>query len=334
MVKGREEDMVTINDIAKLAGVAKSTVSRYLNGGSVSRKTKEALDRIIKETEYVPNTFAQSLKVKQSNLIGIIIPRLNSYATNEILQSVDRCLREKSYQLLIVNTDQDVEREVENLYALSRQKVAGIILLATDVTRAHKEAMEKIGIPVLLLGQRSDATYAIVHEEEEAGAAMGRHALRLGHKKILYLGVTEKDESVGILRKKGVMDVLKNEEGIDVQEEEVDFNFDITFQFLKEYLKGREETYILCATDNIALAAYKASITLGRKVPEDVSISGFGGYSITDLVTPSITTVRYAYKEMGRIAAENLLRLLQGEEIPKKIALSGEFLPKESTKAL
>lgn len=78
-------NMVTINDIAKLAGVAKSTVSRYLNGGSVSRKTKETLDRIIQETEYVPNTFAQSLKVKQSNLIGIIIPRLNSYAINEIL---------------------------------------------------------------------------------------------------------------------------------------------------------------------------------------------------------------------------------------------------------
>lgn len=326
--------MVTINDIAKLAGVAKSTVSRYLNGGSVSRKTKETLDRIIQETEYVPNTFAQSLKVKQSNLIGIIIPRLNSYATNEILQSVDRCLREKNYQLLIVNTDQDVAREVENLYALSRQKVAGIILLATELTKDHKEAMEKIGIPVLLLGQRTDVTYAIVHEEEEAGLAMGRHALNLGHRRILYLGVSEKDESVGVLRKKGVMEVLKSIDGVEVHEEIVDFNYDRTFQFLKDYLKDREETYILCATDNIALAAYKACITLGRKVPDDVSISGFGGYTITDLVTPSITTVRYAYKEMGRLAAENLLRILQGKEVPKKIALSGEFLPKESTRAI
>lgn len=326
--------MVTINDIAKLAGVAKSTVSRYLNGGYVSAKTKDSLDKIIKDTGYVPNTFAQSLKVKQSNLIGIIIPRLNSYATNEILQSVYRYLREKNYQLLIVNTDQDVKIEVENLYALSRQKVAGIILLATAMTKAHKEAMEKIKIPVLFLGQRSDATYSIVHEEEEAGAVMGRHALHLGHKRILYLGVSEKDESVGILRKKGVMDVLRNQESVEIHEIEVDFNFDKTFLFLKEYLKLRNETYILCATDNIALAAYKASLTIGRKVPSHVSISGFGGYSITDLVTPAITTVRYAYKEMGRIAAENLLRLLNGEEIPKKIALSGEFLPKESTRKL
>src|SRR5690554_3242096 len=123
--------MVTINDIAKLAGVAKSTVSRYLNGGSVSQKTKDTLDRIIAETDYAPNTFAQSLKIKKSNLVGTIIPRLNSYATNEILGSVDRALKEKNYQLLITNTDQDVDREVENLYALSRQKVAGIILLAT-----------------------------------------------------------------------------------------------------------------------------------------------------------------------------------------------------------
>lgn len=323
--------MVTINDIAKLAGVAKSTVSRYLNGGSVSQKTKETLDRIIAETDYVPNTFAQSLKIKKSNLVGTIIPRLNSYATNEILGSVDRALKEKNYQLLITNTDQDVDREVENLYALSRQKVAGIILLATVVTKAHREAISKIGIPVILLGQRSDATYAIVHDELDAGYHIGKHAVELGHKDVLYVGVTESDEAVGRLRKKGVLDGLSLSDDIRVEEVVVDFNYDKAFQFLKDYLKGSKATYIICATDNIAIAAYKALVSLGKSVPEDVSVSGFGGYSITDLISPSITTVKYAYKEMGKIAVENLLRIIEGEEIPRRITLGCEFLPKEST---
>lgn len=326
--------MVTINDIAKIAGVAKSTVSRYLNGGSVSQKTREILDRVIKETDYVPNTFAQSLKIKKSNLIGTIIPRLNSYATNEILGSIDKSLREHNYQLLITNTDQDVEREIENLYALSRQKVAGIILLATVVTKAHKEAIEKIGIPVILLGQKSDVTYSIVHDEMDSGYHVGRHAVMLGHKEILYLGVTETDEAVGRLRKEGVYKGLETGENIHVTEEEVDFNYDKAFQFLKEYLKDIEATYIICATDNIALAAYKAVLTLGKKVPDDISISGFGGYSITDLVTPAITTMKYPYKEMGKIAVENLLRIIEGEDIPRRITLSGRFVPKESTRKL
>ena len=326
--------MVNINDIAKMAGVAKSTVSRYLNGGSVSQKTKDTLDCIIAETDYVPNSFAQSLKIKKSNLIGTIIPRLNSYATNEILEGIDKALKEKNYQLLITNTDQDAAREVENLYALSRQKVAGIILLATVLTKAHKEAIEKIGIPVLLLGQKSEETYSMVHDELEAGGFIGHHVVALGHEKVLYLGVTKTDEAVGILGKKGVLDVLKEEEGVQVKEVEVDFNYDKTFQFLKEYLKTDDSTYIVCATDNIALAAYKASVTLGKKVPRDVSISGFGGYSITDLVTPSITTVKYPYKEMGKMAVDNLLRLLDGEEIPRRVTLTGTFMVKESTRSL
>ena len=323
--------MVTINDIAKLAGVAKSTVSRYLNGGSVSQKTKDALDKIIAETDYVPNTFAQSLKIKKSNLVGTIIPRLNSYATNEILGSIDKALKEKNYQLLITNTDQDVNREVENLYALSRQKVAGIILLATVVTKAHLEAINKIGIPVLLLGQRSDATYAIVHDELDAGYHIGKHAVELGHKEVLYVGVKETDEAVGRLRKQGVLNGLSLSDDIHVEEVIADFNYDKAFQFLKEYLKESKATYIICATDNIAIAAYKATVALGKKVPEDVSVSGFGGYSITDLITPSITTVKYAYKEMGKIAVENLLRIIAGEEIPKRITLGCEFMKKEST---
>ncbi|MBP9594842.1 MAG: LacI family DNA-binding transcriptional regulator, partial [Trichococcus sp.] len=85
--------MVTINDIAKMAGVAKSTVSRYLNGGAVSGKTKAKLDAIVAEHDYKPNKFAQSLKAKRTHMVGTIIPRLNSFATNEALRGLESSLR-------------------------------------------------------------------------------------------------------------------------------------------------------------------------------------------------------------------------------------------------
>ncbi len=326
--------MVTINDIAKMAGVAKSTVSRYLNGGSISQKTKERIDIVIKKTDYVPNSFAQSLKMKNTNMIGTIIPRLNSYATNEILTSVDEELRKRNYQLFITNSDQDVKRELENLYALSRQKVAGILLLATVITEAHIEAIKKIGIPVVLLGQRDPVTYSIIHDDFAAGKAIGEHVVSLGHKNILYLGVRKSDEAVGIRRREGIYEGLKAGKDLKITEVEVNFDYDEAYAFLKDYLKTSEATYIICSTDNIALAAYKAILTVGKSIPDDVSVSGFGGYAITDLVTPAITTVRYPYKEMGKIAVENLLRIIQGEELPKCITLSNEFIRKASTKKL
>ena len=86
--------MTTINDIAKLAGVAKSTVSRHLNGGSVSRKTAAKIEAVIKQTGYVPNSFAQSLKAKESRMIGVIIPRLDSFSANCILSEIDEVFRQ------------------------------------------------------------------------------------------------------------------------------------------------------------------------------------------------------------------------------------------------
>ncbi|MFY7869100.1 MAG: LacI family DNA-binding transcriptional regulator, partial [Exiguobacterium sp.] len=93
---------VTIKDIAELAGVAKSTVSRYLNGGSVGKATREKLDRVIRDTNYEPNQFAQSLKSKQTKMIGVIVPRLDSYAASRTMMGIDEQLTERGYQMLVV----------------------------------------------------------------------------------------------------------------------------------------------------------------------------------------------------------------------------------------
>lgn len=323
--------MVTINDIAERAGVAKSTVSRYLNSGSVSHKTKLKLDKIVLETGYRPNTFAQSLKAKKTSIIGTIIPRLDSYSANEALIAIDKGLREKNFQLLITNTNQSTEREIESIYSLASQKVAGILLFATVITDAHKKAIADVGIPVILLGQQADNFYSIVHDEYDAGFKIGTYANQLGHKHFLYLNVFEADIAVGQMRKKGVLDALNQSKENTVDIIETSFTFEEAYKQIIKLLPKIKASYIICATDNIALAVLKAAHQLKITIPATFSLSGFGGYQITTVVSPTITTVKYAYQELGELAVKNLLLLLEGSLIPEKIVLKNRLIKNEST---
>lgn len=323
--------MKTIADIAQLAGVAKSTVSRYLNGGSISETTKRKIQRIVDETGYVPNTFAQSLKAKKTNIIGTIVPRLDSFASSQILIGIDEQLRELNYQMLISNTSQNLEREIESIYSLYNQKVAGIILLATQITNDHLDAFKELSLPVILVGQQHEEVCSLVHNDQSAGYDLGKYILDKGHRKIAYLGVTEKDVAVGVKRKEGFKQAIKEEESTsEVRYYETSFRMEDAVEVASEVIKSFNPTIVVCATDNIALGALKAAHSMGIKVPTDLSITGFGGYEVTDFIHPSLTTVKFHYKDAGRVAADSLIKVIKEEYVSPLILSNYEIMDKES----
>lgn len=323
--------MVTINDIARQAGVAKSTVSRYLNNGSISPKTKEKIDRIVEETGYKPNAFARSLKAQRTNMLGVIIPRLNSPSTNEMLVGVDRTARQEGYQLIITNSDQDNARELENIRALAKQKVEGIIISGREVTEEHLAIINNIEIPVLFIGQKVEGIHSIIHADYDAGKKMADYALSLGHRHFLFVGVSEKDEAVGVQRKKGFLDQINAHEEAQVEIIESSFSRTKTYQKALEFLPNNQATYIACATDNIAVAVMKAANELGYSIPNDFSLSGFGGYEATSYAHPTITTVSYPFRELGEQALYNLKAIIDEEEVPMEMVLDNELTIKDST---
>lgn len=325
--------MVTINDIAELAGVAKSTVSRYLNNGQVSETTRIKIEKVIRETGYKPNPFARSLKAQHTYMIGVIIPRLNSPSTNNVLGGIDEEAHKRGYQLIITNSNQDDEREAENIDMLTKQKVAGIIIFGREINDALAEKVRQSSIPILVLGQEINGVHSIVHADYQAGKKMAEHALALGHRKILFVGVTSKDYAVGVLRKNGFIEEAQKN-GATVQTIETTFSKKDTYQKALKFLKNTQATYIACATDNIAIAVLKAAYELGYKVPEDFSLSGFGGYESTNYVNPAITTVTYPYWELGIYAMDNLRKLLKTQEIPETIEMKNELNIKASTRSL
>ncbi|EFF25933.1 LacI family transcriptional regulator [Enterococcus faecium] len=325
--------MVTINDIAKKSGVAKSTVSRFLNNGSVSEKTKKKIQAVIDETGYKPNAFARSLKAQKTNMLGVIIPRLDSPSANDVLAAgIDRTAHNEGYQLIITNADQQKNREIENIRTLAKQRVEGIMMLAREVTEEHIQVINEINVPFLMLGQQVEGIHSIVHADYDAGKKMGDYALSLGHKHFLFVGVSEKDEAVGVSRKQGFIDAVKKDGNVIVEEVTTSFSRSKTYKNALEFLpKYPHATYVACATDNIAVAVLKAANELGYKVPKDFSLSGFGGYEATNYVFPTITTVKYPYKEMGTEAIEKLKKLINGEEVPLVMNLSNELLVNNST---
>lgn len=325
---------MTISDIAKLAEVSKSTVSRYLNNGYVSIEAKVKIEKVIQQTGYEPNAFAQSLKSKTSNFIGVIVPRLDSYAVAKTLTGIDEELKSNNYQMLIANTSQNIDREIESIYSLAKQKVAGIILLSTEVTKRHEEAIDKIKIPVIVVGQEHYKFNCIIHDDFNASYQLAKKVISMGHKNIVYLGVTEKDVAVGIKRKEGFKKAIEEEQGINVSYYKTSFAIEDAITVAKDIISREKASLIFCATDNIALGTMKSIFTSGLKIPKNISVVGFGGYQISEIVHPGLTTVKFDYYGAGSISGVNIIRLIKGESINRLTISNYEIINRESVDIL
>ncbi|WP_312095382.1 LacI family DNA-binding transcriptional regulator [Niallia sp.] len=326
--------MTTIGDIARLAGVAKSTVSRYLNDGSVSEATKRKIQHIIKETGYTPNAFAQSLKAKKTNIIGTIVPRLDSYASSRTLIGIDEELKTMNYQMLISHSNLDIEREIENIHSLVRQKVAGIILLPTEITERHLAIIKDVGIPVLIVGQQHKEIHSLIHNDYEAAYEVGKYVMSQGHKKIAFLGVKEKNIAVGMERREGFKKSMEDVAGIDVRFFETDMHTGGSYSIVPEIIDTFRPSIFVCATDNLAMETMKAVYLKGISIPDDLSITGFGGYEMTEMIHPGLTTAKFFYKDAGSLAARKMLSLIRGEDTSMKTVSGFEIIYRESVRKI
>ena len=284
---------LTMADIAKIAGVGKSTVSRYFNGGYVKEETKEKIRVVIEEYNYKPNTFAQSLKAKETKIIGVVVPCLDSTVTSRVLMSLDEELRAAGYTMLIMNTAHDHNLEIENIENLQRLRVDAIILSAISMTDELK-VIESVDVPLLVLEQEYAAGVSI-DNDYDAGYKMGKYVADKGHKNVLVISVNEKDIAVGVKRRSGILDALENSNVENVDVLESNFSHNKTYDCAKEYFKDSLKNIdaVICSTDKQAAAVMNVLEELEVSIPEEVSICGFGGYETSRLLKPRLTTIKF-----------------------------------------
>ncbi len=322
---------ITMADIADMAGVTKSTVSRYFNGGYVKESTRERIQEIIREYNYEPNAFAR-LKAKESNVIGVVVPTLNSKITSRVVTSIGRYLRDQGYETLIKDSDHSPELELKNLQRLMTLNVDGILISAISVTDALRDAIESSPVPVVVLAQDYREEICVVEDDYGAGKAMGLFVGRTKPRRVGYLGVDESDLAVGVQRRDGVLDGLKEQGNPEVMVVQGDYSYESGQRLAEQVLDAGPVDAMICATDRLAFGAYRVLEKRGLRIPEDVSVAGFGGYDESELLKPRLTTLRFDSYAMGYLGAETLLKMIRKEPVPKKQIVDFTFIEGESVR--
>lgn len=307
---------LTILDIARMANVSKSTVSRYFNNGYVKDETRQIISQIVEKYDFIPNAFAR-LKAKRSNIIGVIAPCLDSIATSKALMGIDAYFYEKGISTFIMNTNHDIELELKYLKKLEQMNVDGVILSATYLTSRHLELIENLKIPVVVIGQPYEQG-SVVHNDYQAGKEMAEYLLNLGYKDILIIGIDQKDQAIGVERTNGLLDYFKKN-NISYRLEIADFSYEMSSIVLKRSLFEKKPEIVICLTTQQLLAAYSLFQDLGYIVSEEVALCGFGGYDYIKALKPKITTIQFDHYLSGKKAAEMMLNKLSGMKVKKEL---------------
>ena len=322
---------LTIVDIAKMAGVGTTTVSRYFNGGNLKKETRERIKEIVDKYNYTPNTFAKALKSIDSKIIGVIVPCLHSYISGNTLKYLDKELKENNYETLIMNTNFDENKQLEYIKKLARMNVDGIVLLPTTMSKAYESTIKSIDVPVVMLGQEGEYTYSVEYNDFNAARDLTNYVLSSGHKKVAYLGVSEDDIAVGYYRKLGVLRAL---EKYNLEPENIlitNFGMEEGYEIVKENIeKLKEDSCLICATDNLAYGAIKALEEEGLNVGEDYSVAAFGDYTSSALLKSPLTTIKFDLKDAAKQTVEMLLNVIKKEETAMKLLIGYELKTRDS----
>lgn len=328
----------TIYDIAKMAGVSPSTVSRVINNKSVKSANKQKVIKALKESSYIPNETARGLVTRSSRIIGILISDIRTTHLADGIYFIEQELTRHGYSCLIYNTGNDADSQVEHIRQLRQRKVDAAVLMGSYFEKpAIRQAIHSDlpDIPVLLCNAWLDEpnVYAVIADEQNGvknaveflTGQKGRRCPALimdgvrpsnDRKKAGFLEGVEKIPGLG---EPTVMVV----EGRSVQEGK-----DATLRLLQE----RPETDAIIYTEDVlASGGLHAISELGLRVPEQISVIGINNSTYAQAVTPPLTSLDNMIFDLGITIARNLTALLNGEHVSSKITIGTRLVVRDST---
>lgn len=309
--------MTTMREVAELAGVSSAAVSRYLNDGYVSSEKAERIKQAIEQTGYVRSNQARALRTGSTKLIGVIVPKINSESVSRITAGISQVLERRGYQMLLANTDNVAERELEYLDLFQNHPVDGIVLVATMISDAHRRAIDACRVPIVLIGQNVEGVACVYHDDYEAAYELGRALAGRVAGKIGYVGVTEDDRAAGYDRRRGLQTGLAAA-GVELDPVLIrfgNFTLDSGYSAARELLEAEPELgFIACATDTMAAGALRAIDEVRGAGEGAHRVSGFGDNAFLRALTGGIPTVHYGYLTSGLEATSMLLDAVDGTE--------------------
>ncbi len=333
----RKKAAPTIKDIAQKAGVSIATVSRAMNQEEgLSSATREKVLTISRQLRYYPNLQARGLVGRKPETVGIVIPQSSEFALsnpyyNEILKGVGARINE-SGQYLVLSFLQR-----ENYARMYHSRLAaGLLVLANRIDDPGVEEARKSQIPMVLIpGDPLKTDVPSVDGDNYDGVRQAmEHLIQLGHREIAILP-GPMNSKYSLERVAAFRRIIK-QNALPFREEwliEYDFTPEGAYAGMKKIISlGNPPTGLLLMNDFSAVGVVRAAEEMGYRVPEDVSIIGFGDIPLAAMTHPSLTTVREPFQEMGYQAVDTLLKMIQGKRIrAKHVVLPVELIIRKST---
>jgi LacI family transcriptional regulator len=331
---------VTIRDVARLAEVHPGTVSRALNEQTRALVNEETAARVLRAADqlgYRPNRMARGLKTNRSYTVGVVIPDLTNPLFPPIVRGIEDRLAEAGYTPLIVNTDNDPERESSHIEAMLARQVDGLIAATARLDVEPLAEAAAGGMPLVLVNRSfEDGSVAAVTVDDRQGISLAvAHVAELGHRRLGHVAGPQ-NVSTGHRRYLGFQEAMQAA-GLDAPAGCVSFSEAFTesegARACAEVLAHEPRvTAIVAANDRLAIGCYDALAAVGLQCPDDVSIVGFNDMPFVDRLRPPLTTVRVPQREIGTAAAELLLaQLAASAEPPRELLLEPTLVVRAST---
>ncbi|MCD6385134.1 LacI family DNA-binding transcriptional regulator [Candidatus Sumerlaeota bacterium] len=324
----------TIRDIARLAGVSATTVSRVLNGDPrISESTAATVIKIAKQIHYRPNIMARALVKSGNRLVGLILRHIQGSFFSDIIAGVEEELEKRGYSVILRNSEMKPHTEKFHFKVLLDNQVEGIIITPITTEGINRKAYNEIveaNVPLIMLGNPKvgvKAPYVKV-DNVLGGYLAGRHLVELGHRRIVYVSPNRQElfvhsrtlHSENLERYEGCRQVLR-EYGLLDGFSVVDAPNEVISEETVDRILSIKPlpTAIFTYSDMMAIKIIQLLKERNYSIPKDFSVVGYDDLDIAALVDPTLTTIAQPKKELGKIAALKLLGLIEGKTTMESI---------------
>jgi LacI family transcriptional regulator len=325
-----------MRDVSERAGVSKTTVSHVINNTRfVEEETKQRVVQAIAELGYRPSVVARSLTTNRTETVGVIVSDASNYFFAEVLRGIEDVLMPEDYALLVCNTAEILEREAHYLDILMRQRVDGIIAAATSQRWDILTEVEIQHIPVVFVDRVFEGLGGpFVGVDNRRGAYLGTsHLIECGHRRI---GILAGFQRLSTMRERldGFRQALQ-EHDVPLPEEWVVtsiLSIEGGYEAMRQLLTlPKRPTAVFINNNLLSLGALMAIKQVGLRCPEDVSVVGFDDHPWAVVSDPPLTVVRQPAQQLGQVAAQILLGLINGEQPPEsRTILDCELISRQS----
>lgn len=311
---------LTIKDIANALNVSPSTVSRALkNNPFISAETRKMIQDYARKHKYKPNTLALSLRTKQTNIIGVIVPELANHFFSAVLSGAETIAEDNNYSVIVCQSSEDYEKEIRNVHTLIEAQVSGVLISQSKATFKYDHFMELIDndIPVVFFDRISTGidTEKVVVDDYSGTYTAVEHMIKTGCKRIAFFSAPQNLE-ISKNRKNGYLDALRKynlpiEDSLIRIADNKRLGYEKAMEILQE--PNRPDAF-MAMNDYTASGILLATKQLGLRVPEDISICGFSNSNISQDTDPMLTTMDQHPMKIGEEAMKLLIDKIENED--------------------